>query len=384
MGALSVLRSVRGVFMFYAYSYKLVADKEEMNSHIEFCEKNRKIIYCAPSEEATNKSINKQIKQMSHKLKAYLSIGKVKIDLFYTDNKGKNYQYVHYMIDTDYVRLPQLSPATAMGAFSNTVKDEVKEVKAPSNFSAVPVLGYNEKFNGQRIEAWGYDINSAYASVILDDEWIETKDGPKAKMIDPECEIGFDADFDIQREGFSLWVFPKVSVPFGIKRFFTKHYQKKQEMGAMYKATGDIAFSIEKQKEKDMLNFPVGCLQNKNAWLRAWIVGKCNERIKSLIDEDTLFWNTDSIVSKRRREDIEKDMGDGLGQWKLEHVGKVAYVGNNYQWNDEIPTYRGIPKAWFPKDYDILKHGVPANGNIEYWDETEHRIKDKECLLWQE
>lgn len=355
-----------------------------MNKAIEWCERNRKILECLPSEETANKKINTYIKQMSHKFKAYLSIGRVKIELYYTDNKGKNYQLVHYMNDIDDTKLPQISPATCMSAFSNTVKDEIKEVKAPSNFSAVPVLGYNENYNNTRQEAWGYDINSAYASVVLDDEWIETKDGPAAKFINEETEIGFDLDFEIQRKGYSLWVFPKCKVPEGVKRFFLTHYQRKYVAGNMYKASGDTSFLLEKQREKDMLNFPIGCLQNKNPFIRAWIVGKCNEKIKSLIDEDTLFWNTDSIVSKRRREDIEQNIGDGLGQWKLEYTGVVAYSGNNYQWNKEIPTYRGIPKSWFPEDYDILRDGVPANGNIEYWDEKERKIKQKENALWQE
>lgn len=368
--------------MFLAYSYNPVRDYKEMNRHIKFCINRRKVLSYLPQDESKLEK-NEAIKKMTHKVKAYLVIGEVKIDLFYTDNWGKNQQYVIYLDSREVV--PQTSPATAMSAFSNTTKSDILANTAPSNFSASPILGYNPKYSGQRTEAYGYDLNSAYASVILDNEWANFNAKPQAKVIDPETEVGFDLNFKIKREGYSLWVFTKCEVPESVKRYFLKHYQAKQEASAMYKATGNKEWLVVKQKEKDMLNFPIGCLQNKNPYVRAWIVGKTNEKIESLIDEDTLFWNTDSIVSKRRREDLEENMGDGLGQWKLEHTGEVAYIGNNYQWNQDIPTYRGVPKSWFPKDYDILKDGVPVSSNVLAWDPEKMEIYEikAEDLEWQ-
>lgn len=369
--------------MFLAYSYNAVFDFREFNKHIKFCVNRRKILNYLPQDESKLEK-NEYIKNMSHRMKAYLVVGDVKIELYYTDNNGKNQQYTIFLDLREVV--PQTSPATTMSAFSNTTKGDILENKfAPACFSASPILGYNPKYSGQRLEAFGYDLNSAYASIILDNEWANFNAKPVAKMIDPETEIGFDLDYNIKREGYSIWVFKKCPVPQSVIRYFEKHYKAKQEAGAMYKATGDKQWLIIKQKEKDMLNFPIGCLQNKNPFVRAWIVGKTNEKILSLIDEDTLFWNTDSIVSRRRREDLEENMGDGLGQWKLEHEGVVAYVGNNYQWNQDIPTYRGIPKSWFPKDYDILKHGTPFNRNVLAWDWEKMEIYEvkQEDLEWQ-
>ena len=113
-------------------------------------------------------------------------------------------------------------------------------------------------------------------------------------------------------------------------------------------------------------------LQIKNPWLRAWIVGSCNELISSLIDKDTLFWNTDSIVSRRPRPDLT--IGDEIGEWKLEHEGEVAYWGNAYQWNQDKPTYRGVPKGDFPEGWDILVDDTPTHSNPYYFDYKEMKI----------
>ena len=367
--------------MFISYAYKALKDQERMNEYIDYVKKNRVLIMCAPTDEKKDKTMPRRIRAMSHTAKAYLAIGTVKIDLYFTNDAGENVNYVFFMDNREVV--PQISPATAMSAFSNTVREEVPKAKAPKNFSARPLIGYNKEYENQRIEAFGYDINSAYASVVLDDEWIDTSKEPVDKIIEAG-EVGFDLDFEIQREGYAPFVFPIIPVPDGVKRYFLKHYKAKQEAGAMYKATKDEQWKVEKQKEKDMLNFPIGCLQNKNPWIRAWIVGKCNERIRALIDEDTLFWNTDSIVSKRKREDIEANMGDGLGQWKLEHHDEVAYIGNNYQWGHELPTYRGISKQWFPENYDILRDGTPPNRNVFSWDSENKIITIREVSICQE
>ena len=373
-----------GGIMFLAYSYKALSvdDFRIFNTAVKWCKERKKVLRCYPKDEQERNDIPKTIKKMSSRLKAYLIVNKVRAELFYTDMDGNNINLVIYRDSREVV--PQTSPAVCMSAFSNTVKGDIPTCSAPGNFSASPILGYNPKYSGKRVEAWGYDINSAYASVILDDEWIDTSKKPEAKMIE-EGEVGFDLNCNIKREGYSIWVFKKCPVPDSVKRYFRKHYQAKKIAGNMYKATKHKSYLLEKQKEKDMLNFPIGCLQNKNPWIRAWIVGKTNERIESLIDEDTLFWNTDSIVSKRRRYDIEENLGDELGQWKLEHSGVVAYIGNNYQWNTDIPTYRGVPKSWFPVGYDLLIHGAPPCGNVLEWDEDtwELRPVDEEDMIWQ-
>lgn len=229
--------------------------------------------------------------------------------------------------------------------------------------SASPLIGYNSKYENIRQEAWGYDLNSAYAYAMLKG-WIDASVPPQAKEIDPETEIGFDLNLDIQREGFCYFTFKKMETPQGIKNWVYRHYNEKK----------NAKTKKEKLKPKQTLNYAVGMLQRKNPWLRAWVVASCNEYIKSLIDEDTLFYNTDSIVSRRRRKDLEQNIGAEIGQWKLEHEGVVAYRGNTYQWNKDKPTYRGVPKDDFPDDFDLLVDKKPLHTNPYYYNEKENRI----------
>ena len=117
-----------------------------------------------------------------------------------------------------------------------------------------------------------------------------------------------------------------------------------------------------KNKAKQMLCYSVGYLQRKNPFLRAAVVEYANKYIRSLIDENTIYINTDCIISTAKRDDLP--IGTGLGQFKLDHEGLFANSGFNYQWNDELPTYRGTPKTWFKKGWDILKDPLPTNQNI--------------------
>lgn len=233
--------------------------------------------------------------------------------------------------------------------------------------SAGPMIDYNETYEGQRIPAWGYDLNSAYASVMLKG-WIDASVPPQQKVIDPETEIGFTFDLEIQRTGNCPFVFKKMETPEGVKKWVERYYTKKKE----------AKNKIEKLIAKQTLTYAVGMLQKKNPWLRAWIVAGCNEYISSLLDENSLFWNTDSIVSRVPRPDLE--LGDDIGQWKLEHEGVVAYKGNTYQWNNDKPTYRGVPKTWFNGDFDLLKDAPPKNQNLYYFNKKEIQIYGKDTI----
>ena len=102
-------------------------------------------------------------------------------------------------------------------------------------------------------------------------------------------------------------------------------------------------------------------------------MGLCNEKIRSLIDDNTIYCNTDSIVSLKERTDFI--IGDGLGEWKIEHKGKFAYVGFNYQWKEDTVAYRGIPKTWFVKNFDITKDDLPLDGNLWYYDDKKIQLR---------
>lgn len=225
------------------------------------------------------------------------------------------------------------------------------------NISASPFLWNNKKYEGQWVDAICYDINSAYAWAMCQ-PMPDTSRPPVAKFIE-EGEVGFDCDGDIQRSGYCLHVFKMLDYsPF--TKFAEKWFERKK-------------CPAQKQKAKNVLVYSVGFLQRKNPYLRAYIVGLCNDLIRSLIDENTLYCNTDSIVSLKERPDLK--LGDGLGEWKIEHKGKFAYKGFNYQWKDETVAYRGIPKTWFNKNYDITKDDLPITGNLWYYDINKKQLR---------
>lgn len=220
--------------------------------------------------------------------------------------------------------------------------------KTEAPFSAGPLLYRNEKYNATRNKAISYDMNSAYSWAMLQPQ-PDTSKPPKAKKIGKD-EVGFDLLGNIKREGYSLYVFKLIESPF---KHFVEHY---------YKLKQKAKTKSERRKAKEYLNFSVGYLQGKDPYTRANIIGLCNERIKSLIDENTLYANTDSIVSLVERPDLE--LGDDIGQWKVEHRGMFAYIDFSYQWNDDTPSVRGKPKEYFSRGFDLLKDELPDTSNI--------------------
>ena len=221
--------------------------------------------------------------------------------------------------------------------------------------SAKPILGYNDKYEKMYLyNCYEYDINSAYASVILDK--IPDLNSPiiaeYPNMIEvKKDEIGFilDDELTMVESGKADIKFKLIETPAKLKRYLKKWYNIKK-----------ITKGNEKLKAKAMLNLPIGYCQRYNPFLRSYIVSKCNNFIKGLIDNETLFWNTDAIFTLKQRPELV--LGTEIGEFKEIKCNKLIYVGNTYQINDEDPTYRGISKAWFKafeKDtgrrYDLLK-----------------------------
>lgn len=224
-----------------------------------------------------------------------------------------------------------------------------KVPKITANFSASPFTYVNEKYDNTRNYCYYYDLNSAYASIMVNYDFPDTSIKPVAKVIE-DNEIGFDANGDIVETGnFAYFVFPKMKSPF--KKFANVWYQKKQ----------NAIYEDDRVRAKNVLCYSVGILQNKNTFLRAYIVNSCNEYIKSLIDENTVYCNTDCIVSLKPKNELI--IGTEIGQWKYKE-GLFACKGFSYQWNLDKPSYKGIPKGWFKPGWDILKDDIPHNGNV--------------------
>ena len=227
--------------------------------------------------------------------------------------------------------------------------------------SASPIIGYNEKYNRKETYAYGYDLNSAYSSAMYD----KMPDTTKYRYNDfvGENEVGFlfDEKLSMVKTGkFANIVFPLADSPY--RKFVDVWYNKKK----------NAKTPEEKQKAKNTLNNSVGYLQRTNPFHRSYIINTCNEKIKSLLDDNSIMWNTDAIYSATKR---DFEIGTGLGKWKLEYEGNLRIVGDTYQLVDTSEVhYRHVPTAWFSKDYNLLTDKIPDENNMYYYNKEENRI----------
>lgn len=251
--------------------------------------------------------------------------------------------------------------------------------------SAKPILDYNKKFEKQILtDCYEYDLNSAYATTLL--KYIPDLEKPIIANYPDQLkvnknEIGFliDDELSLVKHGYKADIkFPLIETPKKLKYFLIRWYNKKKA------ASGN-----ERLKAKAMLNLPIGYCQRYNPFLRSYVVNSCNEAIKNIIDENTLFWNTDAIFSKVRRPELE--IGNEIGQFKEIKCDKLVYVGNIYQINDEDPTYRGISKSWFKafekkygRKYDLLKDYDKQVSRINYYNLNWETLQLEINEIWQE
>lgn len=230
-------------------------------------------------------------------------------------------------------------------------------------FSAQPLLGYNKKYNMKETYLYEYDINSAYSDQML-------KPCPNTSCytlfdIVRENQVGFMFDKELtlvdQPGLYADIVFDLMESPF--TRFVDTWYGRKKKAKNM----------VKKKKAKEMLNFSIGYMQRTNPFLRAFIIHNCNKRIQSLLDDNVALWNTDAIYSTVRRPELE--LGNDLGQWKIEE-GLFRIRELEYQKVGEAPHFRGVPRSWFPPNFNLLTDKLPTSGNIYKFNIDKFRIEE--------
>lgn len=236
--------------------------------------------------------------------------------------------------------------------------------------SASPIIDYNRKYENMELyDIWEYDMNSAYSSIMLDR--IPDLMHPNFNVVLKKNQVGFLIDNEltmIEKKGCY------VQVAFDLIELTDK---QKQYIYKLYEAKELAIDEDEHDALKTQLNAGIGYYQRYNPFMRAYIVHKCNDKINNIRDEDTVLWNTDAIFSRRRRVDLE--IGNDIGQFKEIHIKRFAYIGNNYQTDYDLPKYRGIPKAWFPEHWDILKDEIPERCNM-YKFENNRIVINKEYV----
>ena len=239
-------------------------------------------------------------------------------------------------------------------------------VEGKALVSAKPILGSKAQYNKKWIDAYEYDLNSAYSSILLD-KIIDTYNFRFFSKV-AKNEVGFKIqglDIVMVHSGIADIVFPLIDSPF--KAFILENYEAKKKAPKG---------SRERDIAKGILNHMVGLWQKDNPFLRAYVVLSCNERIQHIIDanKEVVMWNTDAVFSTIP---LQLDIGENIGQFKLEYHGKLAYNGCNYQTEKEI-SYRGISKGDFEENFDITRDEVvKKNIRKTYFDLDTYRIKEK-------
>lgn len=218
--------------------------------------------------------------------------------------------------------------------------------------SAKPLSGFNKSFDLTEHYVIGYDLNSAYASVLMN-KIIDTYNMDFYREVENN-EVGFllDSDLTMVHNGFADVIFPLIESPY--KEYVQEWYWKKKN---------SPKGSPERDIAKEVLVITVGLWQNKNPFLRAYVVNSCNEFIERLMlrnEDKVCMWNTDAIYATERIPEIDALCGTEIGQFKVEYEGLFRQKGTVYQKVDEGETsYKGIIKMLFNKDFNILKDALP-------------------------
>lgn len=251
--------------------------------------------------------------------------------------------------------------------------------------SCAGILYKNEKFAGMRVPAYSYDINSAFSKQML--EPLPDLTTLRMDGIVRRGEVGF-----VSVPNFTPGATKELLVPiFGIGKKATYIFKLmpspyKRFVETWYKRKKCAKNAQQKAKAKMILNASIGYLQKINPFWRSCIIGRCNEFVQQFIDDNTIYCNTDCIVSSVRRPDIERLVGSNLGDFKFEHDGDLfAWAPESmiYQWNLDSPIARGIPKGWFKakdqllgRPFDLLKDELPYGLNAYEFDKEKFIVKE--------
>ena len=198
--------------------------------------------------------------------------------------------------------------------------------------SAKPILGFNKKYDRTEHQVVIYDLNSAYAMALVD-KIIDTYN-PRYYDYVGEGEVGFissDPDLTIRHKGeYADVIFPLMESPY--KDFARKYYNIKKTAPKG---------SDERELAKQILVITVGLWQNVNPYLRAYVVGKCNEQIEYYLKkyrDKICMWNTDAIYCTEHIDELDNLIGEDIGQFKIEYEGLFRQKGLNYQKLNEHNT----------------------------------------------
>lgn len=225
-----------------------------------------------------------------------------------------------------------------------------------------PLLYKNVNYDGKGVAAYEYDLTQAYAQMLMLPLPITKSMKTKAKL--NAGQIGFvDIDGSLRLitdpsefDDVCDYVFDVMESPY------------KKWIQTLFNRCDKAQTKDEKNDIKNIYRYAIGCLRHTNQFWRATIIGRCNNLVKSYMNKDTVYCNTDSLISTTRRLDIESDANF---KWSLKHCGNVFKWQKgkmNYQWDLETPSMKGPLKRYVQyynethdEKWDILKDPIPQN-----------------------
>lgn len=231
---------------------------------------------------------------------------------------------------------------------------------------AISLSWVAEEFANQDLVCWSYDINSSYPAALLKPMPDTTKEPYMYARI-KENQIGFDDNGAVTTDlGVKMkYVFDLMPSP------FVDYVNENYKMKKLAKS------KEEKFYYKARLNYFNGLLARHNIFLYNTVLYYAARKIRSYLDDSTVYCNVDSIVSLQERPDIE--IGDEIGLFKIEHSQQVfKFLSPGiYQWQDENGNkdihYKGLEKKLVS---DISDPQYKENiNNLKYM------IKDNRVVL---
>lgn len=234
-----------------------------------------------------------------------------------------------------------------IGCKPYNIVDIVAECPAFKVYTSSAFMYYDTKYNNTYLPyAIGYDMNNCYLAALNTD--VPVMSTMRKFGIVTFDEIGFDVTGEkvlynknnaqeirsrmrVRRAGeCATYIFKRQKSPF-------KRYIKKMSDNIQFaKQTGNKPL-LGRLKTEIVVS--IGNLQNHNPFLRCAIVEEANRRIQSLIDENTVYCNTDCIISTVKRGDIP--ISPKVGDFKIENEGGFIYNGFNFKWDNGKENQRG-------------------------------------------
>lgn len=226
----------------------------------------------------------------------------------------------------------------------NGMKAQYDDFKIASGYHYI-----DEHYKDQKLKIWSYDINSAYPYAMLKPMPDTTKPYYDTKV--GKGQAGFMKNGEVVTTIGSKAdvVFDLIDSPF--KDYVLKYYKLKKE---------------DKEKKayyKAYLNIATGIIALHNPFIRNMIIHYSNTYIQSLMDENTVYCNVDSIYSLLPRYDLP--IGDEIGQLKLEHENEDFMYANVmwYKIGNEVhkPGMSGLEDLY--DDAPKLKYIIEGTPN---------------------